>query len=260
MEQTLRNARLVRFGVFEVDLRSGELRKAGAKLKLSGQPFPGAGYSAGNPGEIVTREDLLQRLWPDTFVDGDHNLNTAINKIREVLGDSAENPALSKQCRGADIVSSPPWRARGSHAASAVPNTSSPSRSPGSLESSAYWSSGLVPLSDRDCGHIPLRLHRVSQPVVQQRSLTRLTSDDGLQTEPPGRRTDASSPTVRPRQENTTSGSSRSAAATPSRSRKVPDRTGCLTGLPTANTSPIAPRRRRRNIHHARSGRNRIAT
>ena len=92
MEQTLRNARLVRFGVFEVDLRSGELRKAGAKLKISGQPFQVLAILLENPGEIVTREDLLKRLWPDTFVDGDHNLNTAINKIREVLGDSAENP------------------------------------------------------------------------------------------------------------------------------------------------------------------------
>ena len=92
MEETLHIGRLVRFGVFEVDLRSGELRKAGAKLKISGQPFQVLAILLENPGEIVTREDLLQRLWPDTFVDGDHNLNTAINKIREVLGDSAENP------------------------------------------------------------------------------------------------------------------------------------------------------------------------
>lgn len=92
MEETLHNARLVRFGVFEVDLRSGELRKAGAKLKLSGQPFQVLAILLENRGEIVTREGLQKRLWPDTFVDGDHNLNTAINKIREVLGDSAENP------------------------------------------------------------------------------------------------------------------------------------------------------------------------
>ncbi len=92
MEETLHIGRLVRFGVFEVDLRSGELRKAGAKLKISGQPFQVLAILLENPGEIVTREDLLKRLWPDTFVDGDHNLNTAINKIREVLGDSAENP------------------------------------------------------------------------------------------------------------------------------------------------------------------------
>ena len=92
MEETLHIGRLVRFGVFEVDLRSGELRKAGVKLKISGQPFQVLAILLENRGEIVTREDLLKRLWPDTFVDGDHNLNTAINKIREVLGDSAESP------------------------------------------------------------------------------------------------------------------------------------------------------------------------
>ena len=62
MEQTLRNARLVRFGVFEVDLRSGELRKAGAKLKLSGQPFQVLAILLENPGEIVTREELQELL------------------------------------------------------------------------------------------------------------------------------------------------------------------------------------------------------
>src|SRR5882757_8624912 len=82
----------VRFGSFEVDLRAGELRKDGVKLKLTGQPFQVLGNLLEHPGEVVTREELQKRLWPDTFVDVDHNLNTAINKIREVLGDSAESP------------------------------------------------------------------------------------------------------------------------------------------------------------------------
>ncbi len=77
---------------FEVDLRSGELRKAGVKLKFGGQPFQVLTILLERPGEVVTREELQKRLWPDTFVDVDHNLNTAINKIREVLGDSAESP------------------------------------------------------------------------------------------------------------------------------------------------------------------------
>jgi Tol biopolymer transport system component/DNA-binding winged helix-turn-helix (wHTH) protein len=84
--------RLIRFGIFEVDLQSGELRKAGVKLKLTGQPFQVLAILLEHPGEIVAREELQKRLWPDTFVDVDHNLNTAINRIREVLGDSAENP------------------------------------------------------------------------------------------------------------------------------------------------------------------------
>jgi Tol biopolymer transport system component/DNA-binding winged helix-turn-helix (wHTH) protein len=84
--------RLLRFGEFEADLRSGELRKAGVKLKFGGQPFQVLTILLEQPGEVVTREELQRRLWPDTFVDVDHNLNTAINKIREVLGDSAESP------------------------------------------------------------------------------------------------------------------------------------------------------------------------
>src|SRR3979490_2259366 len=59
---------------------------------MSGQPFQVLAILLERPGEVVTREELQKRLWPDTFVDVDHNLNTAINKIREVLGDSAENP------------------------------------------------------------------------------------------------------------------------------------------------------------------------
>src|SRR5438034_10104820 len=83
---------VVRFGVFQVDLRAGELRKNGSKLKLAGQPFQVLAILLERPGKLVTREELQKRLWPDTFVDVDHNLNTAINKIREVLGDAAENP------------------------------------------------------------------------------------------------------------------------------------------------------------------------
>jgi Tol biopolymer transport system component/DNA-binding winged helix-turn-helix (wHTH) protein len=92
MAETARQLRLLRFGDFEVDLRSGELRKAGVKLKFRGQPFQVLTILLEHPGEVVTREELQKRLWPDTFVDVDHNLNTAINKIRETLGDSAESP------------------------------------------------------------------------------------------------------------------------------------------------------------------------
>ena len=92
MEETVRSPRLIRFGIFELDLQSGELRKSGLKLKLTGQPFQVLAILLERPGEVVTREELQKRLWPDTFVDVDHNLNTAINKIREVLGDSAESP------------------------------------------------------------------------------------------------------------------------------------------------------------------------
>ena len=92
MEPAVPSPRLVRFETFEVDLRVGELRKAGVRLKLPGQPFQVLAILLEPPGEVVTREELQKRLWLDTFVDVDHNLNTAINKIREVLGDSAESP------------------------------------------------------------------------------------------------------------------------------------------------------------------------
>jgi DNA-binding winged helix-turn-helix (wHTH) protein len=83
---------VIRFATFEVDLESGELRRNGLKLKLSGQPFQVLAILLERPGSVVTREELQKRLWPDTFVDFDHNLNAAINRIREVLGDSAESP------------------------------------------------------------------------------------------------------------------------------------------------------------------------
>jgi cholera toxin transcriptional activator len=87
------SGRIVRFGVFELDLAAGELRKNGAKLRLQEQPFQVLALLLERAGEVVTREDLRQKLWPaDTFVDFDHSLNTAVNKLREVLGDSASSP------------------------------------------------------------------------------------------------------------------------------------------------------------------------
>src|SRR5215471_10068372 len=83
----------LRFGVFEVDLRAGELRKHGLQVRLQEQPFEVLVMLLEHPGEVVTREELQKRLWPaDTFVDFDHGLNKAINKIREALGDSADTP------------------------------------------------------------------------------------------------------------------------------------------------------------------------
>ncbi len=92
MAETQSHPRFVRFGAFEADVQTGELRKDGVKLKFSGQPFQVLAILLERPGEVVTREELQKRLWPDTFVDVERNLNTAVNKIREVLGDSAESP------------------------------------------------------------------------------------------------------------------------------------------------------------------------
>jgi cholera toxin transcriptional activator len=93
MSVPLHERRIVRFGVFELDLEAGELRKGGVKLRLQGQPFQVLATLLERPGQVVTRDELRQRLWPsDTFVDFDHSLNTAINKVRELLGDSATAP------------------------------------------------------------------------------------------------------------------------------------------------------------------------
>jgi TolB-like protein/DNA-binding winged helix-turn-helix (wHTH) protein/Flp pilus assembly protein TadD len=82
----------VRFGVFEADLRAGELTKRGRRVHLQEQPFQVLALLLEKRGELVTREELREKLWGRTVVDFDHGLNKAINKIREALGDSAENP------------------------------------------------------------------------------------------------------------------------------------------------------------------------
>jgi len=83
----------VRFGLFEVDIASGALRKEGVKIKLQEQPFQALIALLERPQEILTREELQKRLWPgDTFVDFDRGLNKAINRLRDALGDDAENP------------------------------------------------------------------------------------------------------------------------------------------------------------------------
>jgi cholera toxin transcriptional activator len=84
---------VLRFGMFELNLTAGELRKNGAKLRLQEQPLQVLILLLQRAGDVVTREELRQKLWPsDTFVDFDHSLNTAVNKLRDTLGDSASSP------------------------------------------------------------------------------------------------------------------------------------------------------------------------
>jgi DNA-binding winged helix-turn-helix (wHTH) protein len=86
-------ARLARFGVFELDLETGELRRKGVKIRLQEQPFRVLAMLVERPGELVTRNRLRARLWPDAvFVDFDHGLNKAVAKIRRALGDLADSP------------------------------------------------------------------------------------------------------------------------------------------------------------------------
>ena len=84
---------ILRFGVFEVDSASGELRKGGVKIKLQEQPFQVLIALLDRPGEVVTRDELQKRLWPrDTVTDFDRGLNKAISRVRDALGDNAANP------------------------------------------------------------------------------------------------------------------------------------------------------------------------
>jgi len=93
--------RVFRFGVFEAHESTGELRKHGVRIKLHAQPFELLLMLLERPAELVTREEMRQRLWgADTFVDFDHGLNSAINKLREALGDSASQPRLIETLAG----------------------------------------------------------------------------------------------------------------------------------------------------------------
>ena len=117
----------VRFGAFEVDLVSGELRKNGTRIRLQEQPFRVLAMLLERPGEMVAREDLHSKLWPDdTFVDFDHGLNTAVNKLREALGDAAANPRFVQTIarRGYRFIA--PVQVNGNPAAPAAEDTPAP--------------------------------------------------------------------------------------------------------------------------------------
>src|SRR5688500_16653815 len=88
-----RAPRSLRFGMFELDLRARELRKGEARVRLQEQPFEILRMMLEHPGDVVTRDELRQRLWPEgTFVDFEHSLNAAIKRLRAALGDDADNP------------------------------------------------------------------------------------------------------------------------------------------------------------------------
>jgi cholera toxin transcriptional activator len=90
-----RSDRLYRFGVFEADSATGELRRKGVRIKLHSQPFQVLLLLLERPGEMLTREEISRELWPDgTFVDYEHGVNSAVNRLREALGDKASNPTF----------------------------------------------------------------------------------------------------------------------------------------------------------------------
>jgi TolB-like protein/DNA-binding winged helix-turn-helix (wHTH) protein/Flp pilus assembly protein TadD len=134
-----------------MDLRAGELRKHGVRIRLQTQPFQILGMLLERPGEVVTREELRQALWPgDTFVDFDHGLNNAINRLREALGDSAESPRFLETLPR-----------RGYRFIAAV--ESIPSDSPQDSAARVENSSATVPTTARDhLAALPVKSSKVS--------------------------------------------------------------------------------------------------
>jgi Tol biopolymer transport system component/DNA-binding winged helix-turn-helix (wHTH) protein len=168
---------VVRFGVFEVDLQSGELRKSGLKIKLQEQPFQVLSMLLEHPGEVVHREDLRAKLWPaDTFVDFEHGLNAAINKLREALGDSADNPRFVETLhrRGYrfiyPVAASPP--------AVSVAAASSPSPAVGAIHESPLRKRWRLALTAVVLVAGAVLVYWVARPLPQPRitAITLLTS------------------------------------------------------------------------------------
>jgi Tol biopolymer transport system component/DNA-binding winged helix-turn-helix (wHTH) protein len=126
----------VRFGIFEADLQTGELRRNGANVKLQEQPFQVLALLLEKPGEIVTKEELQERIWKeDTFVDFDRSLATAISKIRQALGDSASQPRF---------IETVPKRGYRFLAAGLPARTEASARRPGSVRLAFVWAAGFV--------------------------------------------------------------------------------------------------------------------
>ncbi|WP_263379208.1 winged helix-turn-helix domain-containing protein [Granulicella paludicola] len=123
-------ARRYRFGIFEADASAGELRRKGIRVKLTAQPFQLLSLLLEHPGQILSREEISRELWPDgTFVDYEHGVNSAINRIREALGDTASNPRFVETLarRGYRFVA--PVEQIGAPTPNPAPETTSPNPS-----------------------------------------------------------------------------------------------------------------------------------
>lgn len=143
---------MLRFGVFEADLRSGELRKNGAKVKIQELPFRALKVLLSRPNEVVNREELRKALWPDdVFVDFDHGISSAINRLRDALGDSAENPIFVEtvERRGYRWIApiqpaQTPSQAANEKSVEQTPPA--PPQASGSIESSRQWAIWFLPI------------------------------------------------------------------------------------------------------------------
>ncbi|MGB8985648.1 MAG: winged helix-turn-helix domain-containing protein [Candidatus Sulfotelmatobacter sp.] len=168
--------RIARFGVFELNLAAGELRKNGAKLRLQEQPFRVLALLLERTGDVVTREEIRQKLWPaDTFVDFDHGLNTAVNKLREVLGDSASSPRYIETLarRGYRFIA--PVQTEASHGSSGEKTSSGGNSPPARLHSELE-----VPLPHRGVTRGLFALAQVMYLIFYLAALFRLHAVQGI--------------------------------------------------------------------------------
>src|ERR1043166_7203540 len=180
---------VIRFDVFDADLQTQELRKHGVRLRLPGQSFQILKMLLERPGQLVTREELQKALWPsDTFVDFDHSLNAAVNRLREALGDSAEEPRLVETLprRGyrfiATLEGSGPLRAseKDQQSAAVVYDAVVPARRiRRPLLRYSIVSVAVVLMIGAASFLIHEKLRSPAPPT--QRALTRVTFDKGLQ-------------------------------------------------------------------------------
>jgi Tol biopolymer transport system component/DNA-binding winged helix-turn-helix (wHTH) protein len=171
----------IRFGEFSADLEARELRRNATRIKLQGQPFEILVLLLERPGRVITREELRQHLWPsDTFVDFEHGLNAAVNRLREALEDSAEEPRFIETVprRGYRFIA--PIDAGHSTEPAVEPAKCLPDK-PG--RHALVWRLallfGVIVAAAGVSFFVNRRTH--TSPAVMQRSLTRLTFDDGLQ-------------------------------------------------------------------------------
>jgi len=167
---------IIRFGTFELELQTGELRHAGQKVKLQEQPFQVLAALLENPGKIVTREELRSKLWPeDTFVDFDHSLNAAIKRLRDALGESADAPVFIETLarRGYRFIAP----VNGSTATREVAIVGSPVRS-----KSSFLRIGVASLSLIAIGALVWAVCRlpVRRTGIIERKLTSNSSENGV--------------------------------------------------------------------------------
>jgi DNA-binding winged helix-turn-helix (wHTH) protein len=165
LRSDLRPAQRYRFGVFEADAATGELRRQGMRIKLNAQPFQVLLMLLEQPGQLVSREEISRVLWPEgTFVDFEHGVNSAVNRIREALGDTAGSPRFVETLarRGYRFLAPVEQIDSGDH----LPLALNESQSPAPVDPAAR-SAGLEPKARTRILSTPEDLPKTSFPIVQ---------------------------------------------------------------------------------------------